>query len=454
MKVFTMNAAAAAMGLCWIILFSANASPQTDVSHGLSSRPAATPWLLMPPTASSGSPPLLLSQTGAFKDTAHLVPAEALIPYDLNVPFWSDGAAKRRWISLPKDGKIAFQTRGPWGFPRGTIFVKHFEMAVDEMHPGIKRRLETRLLVCDSDGGVYGVTYKWRSDDSDADLLTTNLSEPVVIKTATGTRTQTWYYPSRQDCMTCHTARAGLVLGVKAEQLNRDLIYPSGIAENELRAWNDLGLFDRHLSDTELASCPSLARSNDPARSLEDRARSYLDANCSQCHRPGGTVAYFDTRYDTPLAQQDLVAGQILIDEGIDGARVIAPNDIWRSILFMRANSVGDIKMPPLAHNRLDPEGMQLLRQWIESLPGPMVLPPPAITPPQGNYDKPIEVTLRESEPGATIHYTLDGSLPTTNDAVYDKPIKLTGPAIVRAKAYKPGFKRSITAQQVFVIGG
>jgi uncharacterized repeat protein (TIGR03806 family) len=410
------------------------------------------------PESDKGALPARLSQTGAFQDTARLAPSDALIPYDINVPFWSDGAAKLRWMAMPgrntaAAGKIEFRPTGEWSFPKGTVFVKHFELGTDDTRPEAKRRLETRLLVCGADGGVYGAAYKWRPDNSDADLLATNLTEAIVIRTAAGTRTQMWYYPSRQDCLVCHTARAGLVLGVKTRQMNRDFLYPSGRADNQLRAWNHLGLFDPPLDEACLPDYASLARADDTGRSLEDRARSYLDANCAHCHRPGGTVAYFDARYDTPLQRQNLIAGQILLDEGIDGARAIAPNDLWRSIIYMRASSLDAIKMPQLAHNAADQQGMRLLRQWIESLPGPPVLPPPEASPPQGRYEQPVEVVLREAEPGAAVHYTLDGSLPTSADPIYEKPIRLSGPAILRAKAFKPGFTKSITVQQVFVIG-
>ena len=41
------------------------------------------------------------SATGLFSDTAQLTPAAGLIDYEPNAPFWSDGAAKRRWFVLP-----------------------------------------------------------------------------------------------------------------------------------------------------------------------------------------------------------------------------------------------------------------------------------------------------------------------------------------------------------------
>ncbi len=138
---------------------------------------------------------------------------------------------------------------------------------------------------------------------------------------------------------------------------------------------------------------------------------------------------------------------------GIDGPHVIAPNDIWRSILYLRADTTEAFKMPPLARNTIDEQGMKLLRQWIESLPGPPVLPPPEISPGGGNFAKPVEVVLK-SEPGATIRYTLDGTVPTTSDLLYEKPVQLTGPTILRAKAFKPGFTKSITSQEIFIIGG
>jgi uncharacterized repeat protein (TIGR03806 family) len=409
-------------------------------------------YLAMPPRANAPLP-ALLSQTGAFQDLLRLVPNDTLIPYALVVPFWSDGAEKSRWVSVPAGKQIRFASTGEWGFPPGTVFVKQFDLATDETNPSFRRRLETRLLVCNDSGSVYGVTYKWRADNSDADLLATNLAEPIAIKTATGVRTQVWYYPSRQDCLTCHTANAGYVLGVKTRQLNRDFTYPSGQTENELQAWSAQQLFDTNLATAKLANFPQLAAREDLTRSLEDRARSFLDANCAQCHRPEGTVAYFDARYDTPLARQGLVAGRVLIDERIDSARVIAPNDIWRSILYLRANTTEAFKMPPLARNLIDVQDMDLLRQWIESLPGPPVLPPPKISPLGGNYAGPVTVSLK-SEPGAAIRYTVDGTVPTSSDPLYDQPIQLTGPTILRARAFKPGFTKSIAVKEIFLIGG
>jgi hypothetical protein len=185
---------------------------------------------------------------------------------------------------------------------------------------------------------------------------------------------------------------------------------------------------------------------------LQDRARSYLDANCAHCHRPGGTVANFDARYDTPLSKQALIDGPVLIDQGIDRPRVISPHDIWRSIAYMRVATVGDIKMPPLARETIDQSGVRLLREWINSMPGPQVLAPPNISPPGGTYARGVQISLTASEPGAEIRYTLDGSVPGSSDLLYEKPVKLSGPAVLRTRAFKQGFTRSITVQQVFII--
>jgi uncharacterized repeat protein (TIGR03806 family) len=421
-------------------------------AYGITARVAPKPYLNMPARA-DGKMPALLSQTGAFADTRRLTPSPGLIPYDIVVAFWSDGAQKQRWVSIPA-GKIRYSPTGDWVFPKGTVFVKTFELPTDASDPGVRRRLETRLLVCDSAGGVYGVLYKWRADLSDADLLADGRLEPIRMKSADGkVHEQTWYYPSRKDCMTCHNSNTSGVLGVKARQMNRSYAYPSGATDNEMRAWNHLGLFSPEVRDADRASLPTLAAADDKARSLEDRARSYLDANCSHCHRPHGTVAYFDARYDTPLDKQEIVDGAVLIDEGIDKPRVISPHDIWRSIMYMRVSTNDEIRMPPIARETVDTRGVALLREWIESMPGRDVVDPPAISPAGGSFAAPVEVTLSERVPGADIHYTLDGSVPGKSDPRYQGPIKLDGTVVLRARAYKEGSTRSITTQQVFTIG-
>ena len=233
--------------------------------------------------------------------------------------------------------------------------------------------------------------------------------------------------------------------------MNRTITYPSGVTDNQLRAWNHVRLFNPILDDSELAALPTLANANDSTRTLEDRARSFLDANCAQCHRPGGTVATFDARYETPLARQELINGHVLINEGIDRARIVAPNDIWRSILLMRFDTTDTFKMPPLARMTVDRASVELLRDWIHNLPGPPVLDPPVFSPPGGNFKNEVTVTLTDAEPEAAIHYTLDGSEPSTSDPIYDAPLQFTEPKVVRARAFKQGSTRSITVQQIYV---
>jgi uncharacterized repeat protein (TIGR03806 family) len=440
-------AARTSLALCLLALIACT----PPAPYGLASRVPTKPYLQMPPLA-DGKIPALLSQTGVFSDTARRIPNTGLIPYELIAAFWSDGADKSRWIALPS-GKITFSPGGEWRFPPGTVFVKNFDLGVDAADPKAKRRLETRLLVCDSAGGVYGVVYKWRADGSDADVLAGSQTEDIPVTDHGEVHPQTWYYPSRQDCLTCHTANAGGVLGVKTRQMNRVFTYPSGISDNQLRTWNHLGLFASALKDQDLRSFAKLAAADDTSRTLEDRARSYLDANCSQCHRPGGTVANFDARYDTPLADQALIDGPVLIDQGIDRPRIISPHDIWRSIAYMRVNTIGDIQMPPLARETIDQKGVNLLNEWINGMPGRPVLPPPAMSPQGGTFRAPVEILLTVSEPGTDIRYTLDGTVPSTSDMRYEKPIRLTHPTVLRARAFKEGFTRSITEQQqVFIV--
>src|SRR4029453_4460394 len=109
-------------------------------------------------TGGGGSGPTLLSQTGLFTDLANLTPASGLIEYDLNIPFWSDGALKRHWVGIPSNANVTFDATAPWTFPIGTVIVKHFEMELTEGDPSTSRRLETRLLGRVS-SGWQGLTF-------------------------------------------------------------------------------------------------------------------------------------------------------------------------------------------------------------------------------------------------------------------------------------------------------
>ena len=95
----------------------------------------------------------------------------------------------------------------------------------------------------------------------DAELLPPEgLNEDIAIRDAGGTHAQTWYYPSRKDCLVCHNSHTSGVLGPKTRQMNRDLRYADGTTENQLRRWNRLELFSPAPDEKDIGSFATLAR--------------------------------------------------------------------------------------------------------------------------------------------------------------------------------------------------
>jgi len=325
-------------------------------------------------------PPALLSQTGAFTNLATLAAAPALIPYDVNSPLWSDAAEKKRWLIVPNDGApydasetIGFATNGSWSWPTGTVFVKHFALRTNETDPASLKPLETRFLVKGTNtGGWYGVTYKWRSDQSDADLLSGAAEDIIMVTTPSGVRTQLWSFPGRGDCLTCHNANADHVLGLRTCQMNREITYPqTGLLDNQINALNAVGFFNPVLNPASIPSLPRTVAIGDTNATLETRVRSYLDSNCAHCHRPDGVSALFDARFDTPLGSQGIIDGAVVNPMGIDGARILKPGSLNQSLLYVRDSLVGLGQMPPLARNMAHQEYVDTLAQWINSFPPP-----------------------------------------------------------------------------------
>ncbi|HUR60508.1 MAG TPA: PQQ-dependent sugar dehydrogenase [Opitutaceae bacterium] len=321
-------------------------------------------------TAGGTTFPATLSATGAFSDLASLTPAPGVVPYEPNVSFWSDHATKRRWFALPDNtSAFGFAVDGPWTLPTGAVWVKHFDLELTRGNPSTARRIETRFLVKTATSS-YGLTYRWNDAQTEATLVPDEGADANFAVVENGvTRTQTWRFPSRAECSTCHTAAGGHALSFNTRQLNRDQVFPGGTA-NILTALAQAGYLNAPGTPAPVpAALPALARLEDTTKPIESRARAYLDVNCSQCHQPGGTaIGFWDARATLPLAATNTVNGALLDPAGDPGNRVIVPGDATHSRLLQRMSVRGPGQMPPLGTNERDLAGEALIAQWIASL--------------------------------------------------------------------------------------
>ncbi len=303
-------------------------------------------------TSGASDFPALLSQTGCVEPADPQTVAEGMIPYQVNSPLWADGAAIARWIAIPEGTQIVAQDDGGLILPIGTVVVQSFSF--DDAP------VETRLLIRHSDGGWAGYSYEWLDDGSDAVLLENGKSKEL----ANG---QTWIFPSRTQCLECHTQVAGYALGPELAQLNGSFTYPStGRTANQLVTLQHIGVL--HDPQGRLPEqLPALAAVGDNSRPVEDRARSYLHANCSGCHRAEGpTPSLMDLRFFTGIeAMQVCNVAPQLGDLGIEDAALIAPGAPERSIVYQRMNRRGPRQMPPLGTALVDTDALEILEQWI-----------------------------------------------------------------------------------------
>jgi len=295
--------------------------------------------------------------------------APGVIPYSINAPFWSDGAIKERFFAVPGDQKVKFHEKKAWEFEDGAVTVKSFQLEMEEGKPQSRKRIETRIVVKQDDRWV-GYTYLWRPDQSDADLVEAGGADKTYrIKLANGkTRDQVWHYPSRNECMFCHSRAAGFVLGIRTSQMNRDHAYAAA-TDNQIRALDHVGTFAKPPGKA-VTALPALV---DPYGSKGDvalRARTWLEVNCAMCHvNDGGGNSAIELDLATPLNKANLIDEVPLHDTfGLRDPRLVAKGDASRSVLFHRVNKRGSGQMPPTSSNRVDEAGVRLLREWIASM--------------------------------------------------------------------------------------
>jgi uncharacterized repeat protein (TIGR03806 family) len=285
-------------------------------------------------TAEPGAPPLL-----------------SLIPYRPNAAFWSDGLNKERWMGLPGGQSITVRADGDWDFPNGTVLVKHFRDG--------DRLVETRLFMRHPDGVWAGYTYQWNQAQTDATRVRNGATVQIDGRT--------WPIPSEGQCMQCHTQGAGYTLGLESAQQNGDHLYPqTGRMANQITTLRGIGVLPSSVG----TNSPIYADPADTNASLVDRARSYLHTNCANCHRPqGGTPVRLDLRHNTALPLTQACDAPPQLDNfGIGNARIIAPGDPARSLLFFRMARRGNDQMPPVGSNVRDQAGEELVVRWINSL--------------------------------------------------------------------------------------
>jgi hypothetical protein len=293
--------------------------------------------------------PTQLSETGLFSDIASETLAVGVMEFEPAHQLWSDGAIKRRWVYLPPGSKIDSYYMDFWRYPVGTKLWKEFT------RDGV--RVETRLIHKYAEDEWFMTAFEWNEAGTDA------IAVPEGRANARGTGHD---IPDRATCKKCHDNMPDKVLGFSALQLSHE----------------GPGVTLDALLEEQRFNAPPSAPLIVPGSDAERATLGYLHANCGHCHNASdasrpyaeGIEMVLWLQADELAQASDTASYTTTINQstqsssGIGGVRVV-PEDLENSVLYQRFIATeANLHMPPVGTEIIDPDGQQLLADWISNL--------------------------------------------------------------------------------------
>jgi hypothetical protein len=316
------------------------------------------------PQTATMLPPKTLQETGLYSDSETLQINPQHLSFAPQYPLWSDGATKRRWISLPPGAAIDGSDPDAWIFPVGTRLWKEFSFN--------GQKVETRYLERRTDGQWLYAAYAWSADGREAPLVGPR-GKRGAYPLADG-RSHT--IPGVTDCKACHQGGPSEVLGFSTLQLSPER--DPGAPHVEL--WPDPGVDLRYLVDRGLlVGLPQSLLDAPPritATSADERAAlGYMHGNCGHCHNEQGSLQNVGLflRHSVRTAGQPAVASTVgypvkksAPGQSPDALLRVEPGQPDRSGLMQRVSSrYPALQMPPLGTELIDDEAVAVLYRWI-----------------------------------------------------------------------------------------
>jgi uncharacterized repeat protein (TIGR03806 family) len=315
-----------------------------------------------------------LSEYGFFDSPlASLNPRKLVLPYEPITSLFTDYAFKKRFVWMPAGAVAQIDDEGVVQFPMGTVLIKHFYYPSDFSNEKDKwDMMETRLLVkSGEDWKAY--SYVWNEDDSDAfynpvgDILVANFTDKKGIA-----KSVDYAVPNKNQCKSCHN-RDNIIrpLGPIVQNLDKDFSYPDG-KMNQISKWQSVGYLAKDY--VKKPNHKPLADWQDKSKSLEERSLAYLQVNCGHCHRENGSahttglflLTTMNDRKKLGICKTPVAAGK-----GAGNLKFgIQPGQPEASILLYRMKSEDPgVMMPELGRMIKHEEGIQLISDWIASMP-------------------------------------------------------------------------------------